>query len=184
MIPFPLLFAINTEIRGDRQCLHHEYGKDRGSICSYPNTNTLNDILNILKNWPKNREKPNLIIRGGVKGKWYLKYRPINEIESFKKERKNHTVWVIEWKDAADVENDDKVDTTAASLGIPIAEWLTKITGSESIHAYAEAFADYGYTDTHVLMELTKVDLQECMEQIGVKPAHMKLILRAFEKMI
>ena len=82
------------------------------------------------------------------------------------------------------MENDDKVDTKAASTGIPIDKWLTKINGSESIHAYAQAFADYGYTYTYVLMALTKVDLQECMEQIGVKPAHMKLILRAFEKMI
>ena len=90
MIPSALLLGTDTEIRGDRQCLHHEHGKGPGKLCGYPNTYTLNDILNILKNWPENIEKPNLIIRSSEKGKWYLKYRPINKIESFKKERKNH----------------------------------------------------------------------------------------------
>ena len=97
MILSAFLLATNTDIGGDRKSLHHEHGKDRGSICSYPNTYTLNDILNIRKNWPENIEKPNLIIRCG-EGKWYLKYRPINKIESLKTERKNHKVWIIVWE--------------------------------------------------------------------------------------
>ena len=133
--------------------------------------------------------------------KIYLKKIPIDAIESyssFPSSTKHFRTFIIEWRpadegskseedlqeDADDQENDNEVNTTTVSPGIPIDKWLTKINNSESIHAYAQAFADYGYTDTHVLMALTKVDLQECMEQIGVKPAHMKLILRAFEKMI
>lgn len=200
MIPFFKPYKTGCNIHGKN--LHHKNGEHHNSrIAGYEKSHTFEDMKNILKNWPENLKKPNTMTLGGREegaAKIYLKKIPIDAIESyssFPPSTKYFRSWIIEWKDAADEgseyeedlqedADDNEVDTTAASLGIPIAEWLTKITGSESIHAYAEAFADYGYTDTHVLMALTKVDLQECMEQIGVKPAHMKLILRAFEKMI
>jgi hypothetical protein len=67
---------------------------------------------------------------------------------------------------------------------MPIGEWLARISYSSSLGEYASAFVDYGYSDTNVLLELEEADLQEAFDDLSikVKPAHRKLILRAFRK--
>ena len=73
----------------------------------------------------------------------------------------------------------------SCSSEMPIGEWLASISSSSSsssLQAYADALCEYGYDDTNVLFELEEADLQEALEDLEVKPAHRKLILRAFGK--
>jgi G3E family GTPase len=65
---------------------------------------------------------------------------------------------------------------------VAIGEWLGSISSSSSLRTYTGALVEYGYSDTHVLFELEREDLREALEDLEVKPAHRKLILRAFQK--
>ena len=48
-----------------------------------------------------------------------------------------------------------------------------------NLEQYAESFYNYGYEDSGVLEEATEEDIQEVMDEIGMKKGHRRLLLNA-----
>ena len=56
-----------------------------------------------------------------------------------------------------------------------LKEWLREC----DLEQYAEAFKEYGYEDTEVLEEATEEDIEEAVEELGVKKPHRRLLIKA-----
>jgi hypothetical protein len=83
--------------------------------------------------------------------------------------------------------NDDNLDdiiqkllTGGAEEVKPIREWLVSVKAS--LEQYAEAFEEYGYEDTEVLMGATEEDFAEAVGKLGVKKPHRRLLVRAMTR--
>jgi hypothetical protein len=60
---------------------------------------------------------------------------------------------------------------------VPIREWLVSV--NPHLEMYAAAFQEYGYNDTALLSEATQEDIQDAIEEIGIKKGHRRALLNA-----
>jgi hypothetical protein len=59
----------------------------------------------------------------------------------------------------------------------PIAEWLVSV--NPHLGRYAQAFIEYGYDDTDLLMEATEEDIEEAVDELEMKKGHRRAFLNA-----
>ncbi|MBI95841.1 hypothetical protein CL656_01700 [bacterium] len=80
--------------------LHPKDGEGRVGKGGIDKNYTLNDVLKLAY---KMDEKPNIIVRGGSRSKWYLKRFPLENLEKeIVKQKKwrdcKVNMWIIEWE--------------------------------------------------------------------------------------
>jgi hypothetical protein len=64
-----------------------------------------------------------------------------------------------------------------------VREWLGAITSTGEFTNYGQAFEEYGYSSTKVLMDAEEGDLAEAFDEMGVKKPHRRTLLREIEAM-
>ena len=79
--------------------LHPKDGEGRVGKAGIDKTYTLNDVLKLAY---KMDEKPNIIVRGGSRSKWYLKRFSLDDFETeIAKQKKwracSVNMWIIKW---------------------------------------------------------------------------------------
>ena len=59
-----------------------------------------------------------------------------------------------------------------------IKEWLVSV--NPILARYAEAFIEYGYDDTSLLMGATRQDIEDAADELQLKRGHRRALLNAF----